>query len=496
MSSNKIVVGKPLELENTNREVPRLDMECLPKVIKDFVNEASEVLQQPKQYVAISSLVGIAGVLGNKVCVKPHENRTAYPVLWGMLLGESGTGKTPSIQEAIKPIKDIDRRLFDTYMEQHQEYKITLDLFDEEMARLKMEYKRAKAQDLRNDIKDSIVELSKQKPIKPFSREIYTNKATKEALTKKVAENSPNGLLLDIDELMDWLETITKKDRRAEQQLFIEGYNVQSSKSETVGRGTEYIDNLALSIVGGVQTDRYLSFLDSYTGSGLVARFQMLAIAKKQRREPPSGKAISTSTLLAYRSLFESLRAIKERVDIVNTNEIAKAPPQEFYYSEEAKLMYTDWFKSVEDKRHKKNQNDLMIEYLGKSDNTFHSLALIFHLCSGSNSRYISEETTMSVVFFMMYLIECAEWLFTDKDDVLNMAEYILTKPFKEQPKNFTFTASSLGVKWSSIKRKANNNNDLIAESLELLCSRNYLVENGYSSNSKYKKYSFSNSVL
>lgn len=422
---NSMFKSKPLKIEDNNKPIPQLDINILPTVIKDYVLEVSRVHQIPKEFVAISSLVGISGVLGNKVAINSNS-RFIYPILWGMLIGTSGVGKTPSIKHAIEPIKQIDELLLNIYGENKANHKIISDLIEDDIVCLKNQYKKSKDDEIKKDIRNQIINLEKSKPIKPFSREIYINKGKNQAIAKKIADNSPNGLLVHIDELMDWLEDITKPDKRDEQRFYIEGYNGESNKTDTIIRGTEYIKNLALSIVGGVQTSRYMEFIGKYNGSGLIPRFQLLAISTstpKNFKEDEVEKDIKRE----YFSLFQKLKDIPERTAIVNSNEVVIAPPKEYFYSNEAKYVFIDWFNANERKKHDDSQTDLIVEYLSKASNTFNALALIFHLSETPENSYISEATANRVVNFMVYLYECVKYLYSnDSMKLVDIAKVVL----------------------------------------------------------------------
>lgn len=483
---NSVIQGKALEIEDNNNPTPQLDINILPTVIGDYVKECSEVMQQPKEFIAISSLTALAGLLGNKVAININDS-IFYPMLWGMLIGDSGTGKTPSIREAIKPIKELDKQSLNQYKKEILSYKNLAELIKEDIEFLKLQRRKTKDAELKQSLASDIEKLKASAPIEPFSREIYINGGTKEAVATQIATKSPNGILIEIDELMDWLETITKSDRREEQRLYIEGFNNNSSKTITIGRGTEYIENLNISIIGGVQTRRYYNFLDSYKGSGLVPRFQMLAISKSNKRVY-SDKTINNDISIKYTSLFERLRAITERTEIINGNEIATAPPKEYFYSKEAKEVFIDWFNANETKKHNSNQNDLKVEYLGKTTNTFHSLALIFHLSENNSSNYISEVTANKVVNFIYYLYECAKYLFEDESiQLIEIAKEILEK--QDIIVNWT------GGKFTKAKIRASTNAFKKHNKDELYMAIDYLVEKNYikmiEKTSKAEFYSF-----
>ncbi len=397
----EILKGKPRELPKKDKQIPVFDKVMLPGVICDYVYDLANVIQQPVQYVSCASLTSLAGLLGNKVRLDINEKRKVTPVLWSMLVGESGTGKTPSIQETIKPLKVIDDECYDKYQEELEEYKIKLEFekneIDEYKAKLK-NYDKLSEKDktliTKEDLQAKIIELEKAKTIKPFSREVYINQATKEALIKQLSEDSPNGLLIDIDELIDWLNSITRPDKSDDHGLYVSGYNGHSYKSKTVLRDTQKVDSITLSIIGGVQTNRLLEFTKKYSGSGLLARFQLIPIAEKSLRVYKED-ALNSNAEAKYISLINNLKNIPERFNIID-NEVVKSEPVIYQYTNEAKSIYIQWFNEVQKDIQRSDHSDLMIEYLGKADNTFHTLALIYHLADNQDTNIIAKDTVES----------------------------------------------------------------------------------------------------
>ncbi|API87535.1 DUF3987 domain-containing protein [Francisella uliginis] len=460
--ASDIAEPKPLALPIDRKELPKFNTDCLPKVIADYVDNLANAMQQPKQYIATSCLVSIAGLLGNKVCLDV-DDRKAYPILWGMLIGDSGTGKTPSINEPMQPIKEIDKQLLDDYLKDYADYQTSLELYDIELKTLKANLKDCKDEQ-KQSIKEEIEAFKKLKPIKPYSREICINTATKEALLSQLADDSPNGLILEIDELMDFIQSIIKSEKIEDHKLYVEAYNNGNFKSKTISRGTQYIDNVTISIIGGVQTQRLIEFTNKYNGSGLLARFQLIPIAEKQQRIYKDTK-LDFGIKSKYINLLNKLKNIPQRFNIVD-NEKVKAEPKKYSYTSEAKSLYIEWFNNTEKVKNESGQSDLMIEYLGKATNTFHALALIYHLADNQDSDHISKEVVQKVITTLDYFYDCADYLYGyNFNKSLDLAKKIVNIKTKLKKKN--------GFSIGDITRSKNSFRDLdkelVQEALDIL---------------------------
>ncbi|MEY8872275.1 DUF3987 domain-containing protein [Francisella philomiragia] len=431
--ASDIVQPKPIPLPSDRKELPIFNIDCLPKVIADYVDNLANAMQQPRQYIATSCLVSIAGLLGNKVCLDV-DDRKAYPILWGMLIGDSGTGKTPSINEPMQPIKEIDKELLDDYLKNYASYQTALELHEIELKTLKANLKDCKDEQ-KQSIKEEIEAFEKLKPIKPYSKEICINTATKEALLSQLADDSPNGLILEIDELMDFIHSIIRTEKVEDHKLYVEAYNCGSFKGKTQKHGTKYVDNITIHIIGGVQTQRLLEFTNKYNGSGLLARFQLIPIAEKQQRTYKDIK-LDFRIKSEYLNLLNKLKNIPQRFNIVD-NEKVKAEPKKYTYTNEAKSLYIDWFNNNEKVKNESGQSDLMIEYLGKATNTFHALALIYHLADNHDNDHISKEVVQKVIATLDYFYDCADYLYGyNFNKSLDLAKKIVNIKTKLKKKN------------------------------------------------------------
>ncbi len=125
----------------------------------------------------------------------------------------------------MQPIKEIDKQFLDDYLKDYANYQTALELYDIELKTLKAKLKDCK-EEQKQSIKEEIEAFKKLKPIKPYSREICINTATKEALISQLADDSPNGLILEIDELMDFIQSIIKSEKIEDHKLYVEAFTI------------------------------------------------------------------------------------------------------------------------------------------------------------------------------------------------------------------------------------------------------------------------------
>ncbi|WP_244427337.1 DUF3987 domain-containing protein [Bartonella rattimassiliensis] len=62
-------------------------------------------------FIAVSALCASAAVIGNGVRIAPkqHDDWIVVPNLWGALIGQSSTMKSPTMQAALKPLSIFEK---------------------------------------------------------------------------------------------------------------------------------------------------------------------------------------------------------------------------------------------------------------------------------------------------------------------------------------------------------------------------------------------------
>ncbi|AJI75497.1 hypothetical protein BZ13_1595 [Francisella philomiragia subsp. philomiragia ATCC 25015] len=480
---NSMIQGKPLPIEDNRKPIPQLDINILPTVIKDYVEDLSKVLRQPKEALAVSVLVSLAGLLGNKVALNVDDS-DRFPILWGLIYGESGAGKTQCIYEPTEPVRSLDIKNRLKYEEIKKDWETVLQVREAEKSNILNKIKKTDDRLEKESLENQIIEINKRIPPKPFSREIVVEKITPEKVAEKIANYSPNGLFQIEDEGIQWLNNIAKSQNQVAEGFYKTAYNAKSYKVDTLGRGTQLISILNVSLIAGVQPEDYRKYLNSYTGGGIVARFQMIAIVKdviKERVKSKKDPLIEQK----YKSLVDKLHNISERITYVGS-EKKIAEPKRFYYSENADYVFSDWFKSYQLKRINE-KTPLIKECLNKLDNTFHTLALIFHLAENGDNEQITEDVANRIITFIYYLMACFKYLYEDDYNKLeNIATDILdgkSTIVKKWGSKFTVARAK-----NSTRRFDKYNKEEFKLAIDILESNNYIkkVGNSYQETGEY----------
>jgi hypothetical protein len=84
---------------------------CLPDVIERFVREGAAALGCDPSFLALPALAVCAGLIGNTRTLRIKSSWFAACVVWSLLIGDSGTMKSPAMRLALDPVFELQRQL-------------------------------------------------------------------------------------------------------------------------------------------------------------------------------------------------------------------------------------------------------------------------------------------------------------------------------------------------------------------------------------------------
>jgi len=219
-------------------------LHVLPPVLRAYVLDRAEVMGADAGALAWTCLSACSAAIdGNmRIKMKRWDHWYVPPSIWIALVGHSSSKKTPIFQAAWQ------------YLEKRQ--SLLLKAYAEEMKLW-----------LKGDKKE---ENKPQPPIR-----YVTHDATMEKVQEILSVQS-RGIGMLRDELAGFVGSLEKysggKGSSADRAFFLQSYNGGAHVVDRVGRGTTFIENLLVTICGGIQPDR-LSQFGNLTDDGLWQRF-------------------------------------------------------------------------------------------------------------------------------------------------------------------------------------------------------------------------------
>jgi putative DNA primase/helicase len=368
-----------------------LPPKLIPEPYQDWLTDIAERMQCPLDYVAVSALVVTASLIGAGCRVRPkrHDSWSVVPNLWGGIVGRPSTLKSPSLKEVIKPLKLLEEEAYAAFEKESQSHEIELESYKVQKEAIKK--RMGKAADLRNtlDIGLTKEELKMLKePQTPVWKRYCTNDATIEKMHQLLSQN-PRGLLLYRDELMGLLTTWDKSGHEADRSFYLEAWNGDDSKTtDRIGRGTTHTKNLCISILGGTQPDKMLSYfqqtLSGFCNDGLLQRFQLLIYPDEVKNWTLVDKKPNIAAQRDVASIMKALATMNfsEYGAIQEGDE-----PPYFCFTDHAQHCFYTWLTDLECEKLNAEEEPILIEHLAKYRKLMPSLALIFHLINVASGK-------------------------------------------------------------------------------------------------------------
>jgi len=384
--ADQISWPEPQEITRPLPPVVPFDVEMLPQVLRPRVVDVAYRMQCPQDFVAIPSLVMFGALIGTGCAIRPkqHDDWYEYPNLWGGVVARPGTLKSPAFSEALAPLRRLEKRAADEHLQAMAEHHLDKITRKMELDRLQ------KVKDLTREQERRVVELS-QKIEEPKQRRVRTQDATVEMLGQLASEN-PRGILVDRDELVGLLANLDREGQQCARSLYLESWNGKNSfHTDRIGRGSIYIEQLCLSVLGGVQPGKlreYLYDAHSHSNDGLIQRFQLLVYPDDPREVQIVDRAREEEALAALERVSEQI-AYGDFSTLGATREERHGRVIHFFrYAPDAQARMLDWLAELY-RRVRTEEIPIMAEHLNKFRKLVPGLSLIFHILKLAADRQV-----------------------------------------------------------------------------------------------------------
>ena len=446
--------------------VQPLPFEILPEPFRPWIEDVSYRMQCPPDFVAAAVITLAGSLIGTRCGIRPkqHDDWLVIPNLWGGAVGQPSTLKTPSLNEALKPLMRLEaeaKKEFDTEWERYEidqmESQAKKGAFKSAMKSSAANKKDSKPMDT---IKKEILEL--EEPEKPIITRYKTNDSTIEKLSEILNEN-PSGILNFRDELIGLLATWDKTGREGDRAFFLEAWNGDGSHTtDRIGRGTIFTKNLCVSIFGGIQPSKLTSYLiqsmNGLENDGMFQRLQLLVYpdeVKKKDWKLVDKHPDRVARERAYK-IIEHLAHMDFTEYGATKGEFERFPYLRF--SDDAQHLFNEWLTELEMEKIRGNDHPMILEHFGKYRSLMPTLALIFHLidvAGGSSNGPVSLQAAENAAAFCEYLESHMRRVYGLVADIDRQAAAVLAEKIKQGKLQDGFTARDVQRKnWHLLNTK------------------------------------------
>jgi hypothetical protein len=407
--------------------------ELLPDAIRDYVLDVADRQQAPPDFAAVTALCGLAAVIGNRVRIRPkqHDDWEIVPNLWGAIIGRPSAMKSPAMQAALAPIYSIQNDIRERWEEEVQTAAI-----DDALSGLDAKDAKKKAEKALKDgdretargILASLVDCDDQRPCP----RIVVNDTTVEKLGELLNEN-PRGLLLIRDELPGFLARLEREEYQSERAFYLESFNGGGCFTfDRIGRGTVYIENCTVSIIGGVQPSRIAPIVRSaITGAsndGLIQRLQMTVWPDDVGSWQWTDRSPNQPARLAYEKVFRELYDLR----MGDTNK-----PAILRFSPVSQALFQQWMTEIQTEARSGSLPPTLESHILKMPKTVATLALLFELADGGRFE-VNEAAARRALGWADYLRSHANRLYSAGETMAADGARLIVERRHQLPEAFT----------------------------------------------------------
>lgn len=269
-------------------------VDLLPDPLRSLVEVGSESMVCDPAYVALPLLVSVAAAIGTTRAIELKRSWRESPILWAMIVGDSGTLKTPAAELALEPLRQQQEQMFSRNVTAAAEHERAVELYQTALAAWRREGAEG---------------APPAKPTPPAMERCIVDDATIEALAMILRDN-PRGVAVLRDELAGWFLSFDRYSKGGgDEQRWLELFN---GRGMTIDRKSSLmpvvVKRAAVSIFGGIQPGVLQKVLDpNRRASGMAARFLMAMPPRRPKvwtdADVPDEVRIRTAGL--FESLFE-----------------------------------------------------------------------------------------------------------------------------------------------------------------------------------------------
>lgn len=389
---------------------PSLPTGLLPRQIEAFaLNEAEQMGADPAG-IAMAALAVCAAAIPDRVRIKVKRHGHWYENarLWVALIGSPSTKKSPIISQAVRPIARLDTTMMRRFLAKLAEY-------------------------------NELTKDERKGTERPRQRRMRIEDTTIEA-AQEVLKDSPDGVLLIQDELSGWFGAMDKynsggRGAAKDRAFWLQSFNGGQYAVNRIGRDSALIENLSVSMLGGIQPEAIASVAKESVDDGLLQRLLPVVL----QRASVGKDAPITSTTERYEALVEQLTAIS----ISGTATFGSCRDEHecltLYFSDEALTIREEL-----EARHLalmdiEGINRKLASHIGKYDGIFARLCVVWHCILNINRGVIppevsAETATRVATFLHEFVLPHAAAFYggildmsDEQDELQSTASYILT---------------------------------------------------------------------
>ena len=373
----------PSVLASAIPPAPPFPLESLPHRAANYANDEAQRMQSPIDLIAIPMIVTFAGLIGKDATIRPkrYDDWSERPCLWAAIIAPPAAMKSQNQSRGTAPLRRIqsqqdkedkeDKELLADWQKMKDNADLREDAWEKECNRI-----LKGDQDAELPPKPQAVQ---ELPPKPGVRRILTNDATIEKHADLMCTS--RGMTLARDELAGFLLNMSRYNAGSDRQFYLECYSGGSYAVDRVTKGEQWIDDLYLNIVGGIQPEVAQKLLSTENGNhdGFFERFGLTVYPEPTKGYTHTDRRPNKQ----MRELFNEACDKLASADWAELLEIDEYSPKPYaHFDDEAQSIFDDWLVDHMLQIKALNDGNPICGMMGKARGLLVRLTLVLHLAA------------------------------------------------------------------------------------------------------------------
>ena len=362
----------------------KIPLEAFPAKIQDMILTLARQENYTIEYMMASLLVAVSTAIGNAVNIRIRGGWISNSALYMILIGRPGTGKTPPLDFAFRPIRKHDAQAV-------KQFKLEMEQYNN-----LIESNKGK--------KENTTPL----PDKPILQRTIISDFTPEALMRALDDNH-RGVVVYVDEIMGMFNAVNQYSRG---QLIEQLLTAFSGKPLDISRCSMpvpiHIEYPFINIVGTMQITRMHELIEKgYKENGLLDRIIFVYPSSQEISDWQLDEDSSFASFEKYSNMWESI--FNKVIDLPFSDNDNVQSILDF--SPEAKAYFSNWRNNAIRAVNQIQDDGLVDSRVIKAPMITARLALVLQIlrwaCGEVHKDFVDIDSTKSAIALSKYFESC-----------------------------------------------------------------------------------------
>lgn len=316
-------------------DLPAFPVDALPEVIRRYVLAVAESTQTPVDMAAVEALGIVSLCCQGKYFIRGNADWAEPLNTYMVVIMEPAERKSSVLSMMIRPVEEYEKEENSRRNAEIVESRMIQDKLEKEKRSLVERASKGKATE--EEVRAKAAELAKFEPTKPLR--LFVDDVTSEKLTSVLAENKGRAAVVSAEggifSIMSGLY-----NRNVNIDVFLKGHSGDTIRVDRVGRASESIIHLALTMVLAVQPEVLNGLMSNNTfrGRGLTARFLYSMPKSTVGRRSFSTKPIPEGVRSRYQALIETILSGDNEQEPISLDDGAREVLEDLFNKIEGRL--------------------------------------------------------------------------------------------------------------------------------------------------------------